>query len=282
MSALDLSNRSILVVDDVKFSRTTLSSMLGQMGSPEISIAANGREAIELLYSQGGVDLIISDFNMPLMHGLQLLHAVRTGEKGIRRGMPFAMVTGYSEKYLVDSALSLDVNAILIKPVSKQGLERRLLRMLEQSSTDSWLKPLAHYKKIQVDDALKLNKEAGDEPSSAKGVTLVTDMTPKPKPPGDKFAEEEIRGCGSARQDDTKAPETSNAAQSGGAKADVKNAEECSILNVPENAILAQNIYTSDGRRYLDAGEVLTPRLISILVDLHDLGHPVENIWVSK
>ena len=73
---------------------------------------------------------------MPELHGLQLLKAVRTSQYGITRATPVTLLTGYSDKSLVDVALALDVNAFLVKPVSKGAFSARITQVLEQSDRD--------------------------------------------------------------------------------------------------------------------------------------------------
>lgn len=145
-----LDGLTVLLVDDENFSRKVVAGLLADMGAPTVLEAANGEEALTILGDRV-VDLIISDFNMPKVHGLELLRAVRTGSN---RAMPFAMLTGYSEKMLVDLALALDANAFLIKPVSKDGLKNRLIKMLSFVHSGDWLKDEEDYKAIDVDGAL--------------------------------------------------------------------------------------------------------------------------------
>ncbi len=153
--ALDLSDQSILIVDDEQFSRSIVARLLEKMGKPQITEAGNGSEALDLLDNDGDkISLVIADFNMPVMHGLEFLKAIRAGEGGIDRDTPFAMLTGHSEKHLIGMALALDVNAFLIKPVSKKGLEQRLDKMLRHGTTGQWLKPATDYEAIDVKSAL--------------------------------------------------------------------------------------------------------------------------------
>ena len=92
---------TVLLVDDEAFSRATVASMFNDLGRPHVIQAENGAVALDVL-KDGKVDLIVSDFNMPVLHGLQLLRAVRTSSNDAQRALPFAMLTGYSEKMLVD------------------------------------------------------------------------------------------------------------------------------------------------------------------------------------
>ena len=146
--SLDLSGRRVLVADDVMYSRSIVRWLLRDFGDPRVHQAANGKEALG--YLRVGVDAVISDFNMPEMQGLELLKAVRTGQQNINRATPFAMLTAYSDKHLVDVALALDVNAFLIKPVSKRAFSTRLERMLRQLKAEEWLKSAEQYDEIDV------------------------------------------------------------------------------------------------------------------------------------
>jgi CheY-like chemotaxis protein len=150
MASFNLSNTTILLVDDVQFSRVTLSSMLRDMGDPDMYQAADGNEALSVFNSLEKVDLVISDFNMPVKDGLWLLKAVRTSKNKDRRSTPFAMLTGHSDKHLVDIALALDVNAFLIKPISKAALQARLDYMLARVAVEEWLKSVEDYKSVNL------------------------------------------------------------------------------------------------------------------------------------
>ena len=152
---VDLSDYTILLVDDVTFSRQTIFKLLISMGSPVVHHAEDGTEALEVLHKNPNVDFVVSDFNMPNFNGLQLLKAIRTGKTDVRRGTPFAMLTGYSDRPLVDMALSLDVNAFLTKPVSKKALSARLGKMLAPDDGKPALKPADAYEGVAVVEAEK-------------------------------------------------------------------------------------------------------------------------------
>jgi len=153
MSNLNLSIYTILLVDDVAFARQTVSRVLTAMGRPVVIEAENGGTALEILRSKRTIDFVISDFNMPYLNGLQLLKAVRTGESSAHRSLPFAMLTGFSDKHLVDSALALDVNAFLVKPVSRKTLSERLSKMLNRGDEDPWLRSTKYYGDIVIEEA---------------------------------------------------------------------------------------------------------------------------------
>jgi CheY-like chemotaxis protein len=153
--ALDLTHQTILVVEDEAFSRAILVRMLAAMGGPKIYQAANGEEAMQYLWTVPQLSFVISDLNMPVINGLQVLKGVRSGRCGVDRGTPFAMLTGHSDKSLVDIALRLDVNSFVIKPVSKEGLEKRLARLVRSANDTSWLKSADMYQHIDTKIAIE-------------------------------------------------------------------------------------------------------------------------------
>ncbi len=73
MALADLSSYSILLVDDVTFSRQTVARLLNDMGNPTIHLAEDGDEALEVLHKNPDVDFVVSDYKMPNLNGLQLL-----------------------------------------------------------------------------------------------------------------------------------------------------------------------------------------------------------------
>ena len=175
MVKTDLSSHTILLVDDVVFSRQTVFKMLIGMGTPTVLHAEDGNEALDVLHKNPTVDFVISDYNMPKFNGLQLLKAIRTGKTDIKRETLFAMLTGYSDSHLVDMALALDVNAFLTKPVSKKILSVRLEKMLAQDGGKKALKPADAYEDVVV-------IEAGEEALPAMKETTGVFRPPRPGP----------------------------------------------------------------------------------------------------
>ncbi len=170
MKPLDLSPYIILLVDDVTFSRETVLKLLKGMGDPEVRHAESGDHALKVLESEGHVDFVLSDFKMPGFNGLQLLKAIRTGQTSARRETPFAMLTGYSDRHLVDMALALDVNAFLTKPISKKALAARLNKMLNRDETETQIKPSEIYEGIAIEEA---EEESVPEPAPPAGHKMI-------------------------------------------------------------------------------------------------------------
>jgi len=116
-------NIKILVVDDFKTMRKIIKNILTQLGFKNIIEADDGTTALELLKKQK-VDLIISDWNMPKMNGLELLKTVRSDDnlKDIR----FIMVTAEAQKESVIEAIKHGVNQYVVKPFTPETLKEKL------------------------------------------------------------------------------------------------------------------------------------------------------------
>jgi two-component system, chemotaxis family, chemotaxis protein CheY len=117
----------ILVVDDFATMRRIVKSNLKQMGFSKIFEAEDGVSALEELKKEK-VDLIISDWNMPNMTGLELLKAVRSDE-GLKQ-IPFVMVTAEGQQGNVMEAVKAGVTNYVVKPFTPATLEEKLKKVL--------------------------------------------------------------------------------------------------------------------------------------------------------
>lgn len=128
---MDLSAHKILVVDDVRFTRLTLTKVLHDLGAAAVLEAGDGEAALALLQQQegSGVDCIITDLDMPKLDGLGLLKAIRTGAGNFPRDTKVVLLTGHSDLDRIGSAMLLDLDAFLAKPVSRQAVEECLGRL---------------------------------------------------------------------------------------------------------------------------------------------------------
>ena len=125
--AMVLTDLKVLVVEDDKNARKLMKMVLAGIGINRIFMADDGREALNFLGEAPElVDLIVCDWQMPRMTGLEFLRQVRI----VYPNMPFMMVTGKADVSSVKAARELGVNAYLSKPYSPQQLEQNLLRLL--------------------------------------------------------------------------------------------------------------------------------------------------------
>ena len=102
-----------LVVDDFEPMRVVTSNQLRSMGAKIIVMANDGAEALRMLKNRR-VDIVLSDWNMPIMTGLELLKAVRADEK--LSHLPFIMITAEAERDRVEEAIVNGVSDLLVKP----------------------------------------------------------------------------------------------------------------------------------------------------------------------
>ena len=116
-------NIKILVVDDFATMRKIIKNILTQLGFKDIIEADDGTTALELLKKQK-VDLIISDWNMPKMSGIDLLKAVRADEN--LKDIKFIMVTAEAQKENVVEAIKHGVNQYVVKPFTPETLKEKL------------------------------------------------------------------------------------------------------------------------------------------------------------
>lgn len=114
---------TILVVEDQQQVRTWIGDLLRAMGVRNVMMASDGIEALQLVRDQGeAIDIIICDWAMPRMSGIELLREVRL----MHPHMPFVMQTGHGTRDHVIEAKGKGVSAFVVKPFSGAQLEVKL------------------------------------------------------------------------------------------------------------------------------------------------------------
>lgn len=124
-----MSNVKILVVDDVTSMRNVTKSILTVADYTNVTLAADGANALELLKDEP-YDLIICDWEMPNMSGLEVLIAIRKNEK--LKDIPFLMLTANTEKIKVDVAKKSGVTDYVIKPIQASALIEKINNCLSK------------------------------------------------------------------------------------------------------------------------------------------------------
>jgi len=117
----------VLVVDDFSTMRKIIKNNLKGMGFNNIVEAENGQKALEELKKES-IGLIISDWNMPVMTGIELLKAVR-GDAGLK-SIPFVMVTAEGQKDNVMEAAKAGVSNYVVKPFTPDTFSEKLQKVL--------------------------------------------------------------------------------------------------------------------------------------------------------
>lgn len=117
----------VLCVDDFATMRRILKNILKQLGFRNIEEADDGLTALEAL-KENKYDLIISDWNMPKMSGLDLLKTVRGMAE--YKDIPFMMVTAEAQKQNVIEAVGAGVSNYVVKPFTAESIAEKLNKLL--------------------------------------------------------------------------------------------------------------------------------------------------------
>lgn len=120
---LDFASLSLLLAEDEPFARRLTLATLQRIGIRNVVVVENGTEALNAIAAaRAPFHLILSDWNMPGMNGLELLRLVR--EEHMH--MPFLMLTGHADQELVMAARAARVNGYIVKPFSTEQLRSKI------------------------------------------------------------------------------------------------------------------------------------------------------------
>jgi two-component system chemotaxis response regulator CheY len=111
----------VLLVDDSGTMRTIQKRCLNKLGIEDIVEAEDGRAALKL-YGKHRFDVVLSDWNMPVMDGLTLLKEIRK----LNSEIPFIMITTEAERARVVAAIQAGCSDYLVKPFTPDGLKEKL------------------------------------------------------------------------------------------------------------------------------------------------------------
>lgn len=115
----------ILIVDDFSTMRRIIKNLLRDLGFNNTSEADDGLTALPMLKS-GNFDLLVTDWNMPGMQGIDLLKAVRADEDEQLKNIPVLMVTAEQKKEQIVEAAQAGVNGYVVKPFTALILKEKL------------------------------------------------------------------------------------------------------------------------------------------------------------
>jgi len=121
----------ILVVDDFSTMRRIVRNLLVELGfsNPLIQEADDGQNAIEML-RKTPVDLVVTDWNMPNMTGIELLRAIRA--EPAMKGLPVLMVTAENNRDQIIAAAQAGVNGYIVKPFTAITLQEKIDKIFER------------------------------------------------------------------------------------------------------------------------------------------------------
>jgi two-component system, chemotaxis family, chemotaxis protein CheY len=117
-----------LVVDDFSTMRRIIKNLLQDLGYANIREADDGKTALPMLQT-GEFDFVVTDWNMPLMPGLNLLKAIRADDK--LKGLPVLMVTAEAKREQIVEAAQAGVSGYVVKPFNAETLKQKLDKILQ-------------------------------------------------------------------------------------------------------------------------------------------------------
>ena len=115
--------KKVLVVDDSAVMRQIIKKNLKELGFTDLTEAEDGAAGLKKA-GESSFDLIVSDWNMPNMTGLEFLKAVRAD--GNLKGVSFIMVTSEADKEKIMEAVQAGVNQYIVKPFNAVQLEEKI------------------------------------------------------------------------------------------------------------------------------------------------------------
>ncbi len=122
-------NMKILVVDDFSTMRRIIKNLLRDLGFNNTAEADDGQTALPIL-QQGGIDFLVTDWNMPGMQGIDLLKAVRADTK--LASIPVLMVTAEQKREQIILAAQTGVNGYIVKPFTAATLKEKIDKIFER------------------------------------------------------------------------------------------------------------------------------------------------------
>jgi len=120
-----------LVVENNVHMRTLLRALLASLGVKDITEASSGEEALQLLRDKGA-DMILTDLSMDDMDGIAFTRTVRQSAASPNPYVPIIMVTGHTERHLVEAARDAGVTEFLAKPITVHSLFLRISEIIER------------------------------------------------------------------------------------------------------------------------------------------------------
>jgi two-component system, chemotaxis family, chemotaxis protein CheY len=119
----------ILVVDDDQYMRKVVRTMLNAIGVKTVFEASDGASGLDAI-RQEQPDLVIVDWEMPIMDGAQFVRAVRTPGAFPQPDVPIIMLSGHGDRWRVVEAARIGAHEYLLKPVSTKALQDRIVAIL--------------------------------------------------------------------------------------------------------------------------------------------------------
>lgn len=126
----DISNISFLIIDDNRYMRRIVNSALKGFGVSKLFEASDAAEGFELFRTQM-IDIIIVDYKMPTLDGVEFVQLVRTARDSPNPYVPIIMLSAYTNRQTVENARDAGITEFLSKPISAKSLFLYIVATLE-------------------------------------------------------------------------------------------------------------------------------------------------------
>lgn len=121
---------TVLIVEDSKPMLEIMVTMLDRFGFGRVLTAQDGEQAFSI-FQRYKPDIIITDWHMDEVDGLEFAQWIRRNKHSVNRSVPIILMTGFSEHMRIASARDVGVTEILVKPFSAYDLARRIMHVID-------------------------------------------------------------------------------------------------------------------------------------------------------
>jgi two-component system chemotaxis response regulator CheY len=128
--AVDPAKIKFLVVDDFSTMRRIVRNLLKELGFTNVEEAEDGAVALQRLQSGGGIDFVVTDWNMPNMDGLTLLQSIRADAS--LKHLPVLMITAEAKKENIIAAAQAGASGYIVKPFTAATLNEKMVKIFEK------------------------------------------------------------------------------------------------------------------------------------------------------
>lgn len=128
---LDLTSLSVLIIDDQPFFRTLMSEVLRNLGVLRVLVAVDGATGLSA-FEQHQPDVVITDWVMPNVDGIEFTQRIRNHTIESRRQVPIILVTANSDRAKIEQARKSGIDEFIFKPVSTRAVVDRLTEVIER------------------------------------------------------------------------------------------------------------------------------------------------------
>lgn len=126
----DISKVSFLIIDDNRYMRRIVNSALKGFGVSKLFEASDAAEGFEMFRTQM-IDIIIVDYKMPTLDGVEFVQLVRTARDSPNPYVPIIMLSAYTNRQTVENARDAGITEFLSKPISAKSLFLYIVATLE-------------------------------------------------------------------------------------------------------------------------------------------------------